>query len=1256
MRHLLFACAVVVAFLHTLVLEGQVPAPAKGQVIGPEAPGAATKDAAPTKPGAPTPGAPAQPQESPRLQKLKQLSFDRRPSTILKAWATPPGAAEKEKEKDKEKKADPSKPVPKKDPLDGELAALQQHVTLGHWKWVKEYLSLLPEDEGDAGYKQLLQALQRSAAAGSRPGGGPEMMDMMAMGGMPPGMMMQFQEQNAFSLDDVLGLAGAAPRGLDRDLITSLAGILRRVLGTGNVVEHVVVRFKTEAEKPKERAVLTKRQAAQLLAAADQAAFVGDFLPALDQAKTNNDHEALNLLARHFLALHARDKKAAQLEQAWGATQAILAAVGGPRIDKEEALKRAVELAPRVREELGQTWLEQSFTSQKERGMDILATLGALVSQGLQTQPMNLDYRLKQLQLQKTAVEALLKAAPERATEWQEQLTLLAGNWLKEADYSRQFDRSSGMGPRIRRDPFGNIFYVNDDDPMPMHMMMNQPNRPQPLRAADVLQARPADAWTARVDDGLKAQLALLFAQLYLKVGEEEKAFPNIEQLAGTHPTKARDLVNEFLRVWTRNHDPNEARRHTNMYMYMYGFERRADGIPLTRSKQERNLVELSGWVKRLRGLPCGEPDEELLAKAFTTCHSSAEVYRLEAIETVFGPLGGLKPRTLAGLAQQMRENLAGVWRRPAEQQKAKTNRKPKDIQAEVVRGYQVARGVIDNALKKFPDEWSLVLARAALQHDEVNYRQELARSSDYSANRDEALALFQRAAKLYATQVKDLAEDEESTRVYEQWFYASLGACDLQHLDEEKLPDLRQPPLIRAAIQALPGEVAERHLGKFANLLFTRLSSVKPAAKFRYVRSGFEIVGDHKQAWEARKVYDYYKDLVSEIKLDAVLDGPAKVGHGQPFGVFVNLRHTREIERESGGFSRYLQNQTSMYFGWNYGRPTADYRDKFQAAATEALKEHFDVLSVTFQTEHVNSRATQEYGWRITPYAYLLLKAKGPQIDKLPPLRIDLDFLDTSGYVVLPIATPAVPLDAAPAKGDPRPVRKLQVTQTLDERQAEQGNLVLEVKATGLGLVGELDSLLDLKPEGFAIVKTQDQGVSVAKFDQDSEQNAVVSERLWLVTLQAKPGQPPRAFRFASAKPDGVEMTYQRYQDADLATVSDVVSLEREYARPDRTWLWLTLAAAVGVLALLGSALYLLLRPRPVAALAFALPEHLTPFTVTGLLQRIRHEGRLTETEQTELGRTIQLLEQHYFAGATHGNGAVNLRDLAEAWVLRVR
>ena len=50
------------------------------------------------------------------------------------------------------------------------------------------------------------------------------------------------------------------------------------------------------------------------------------------------------------------------------------------------------------------------------------------------------------------------------------------------------------------------------------------------------------------------------------------------------------------------NHDPNAPRQYTNPYMWMNGFEMRADSIPLTRSKQERNLFELAAWVER--GIP----------------------------------------------------------------------------------------------------------------------------------------------------------------------------------------------------------------------------------------------------------------------------------------------------------------------------------------------------------------------------------------------------------------------------------------------------------------------------------------------------------------------------------------------------------------------------------------------------------------------------------------------------------------------------
>lgn len=1191
--------------------------------------------------------------ESQRLQKLKQVTFDRRPSAILKAWA-PAGPEEKKPDE----KAKP-------DPFDAELEAFQKSVTRGDWPAVKKYLGGLPADEAKAGYLQMLRSLQSGPmpampggmAAGAGPGPAVMFRGMPVAAGPTP-MPMPMAERNQFTADDLVGLIAASPKEPEKDAVGALSAILQQVVAGGTVVEGIVARFKVETTKAS-GGVLTPRLAARLLCGAGQAAAAGDFLPAVAKAEADKDVEALNLLARHFVGLHARENKLAFLEKAWAATQAALAHPG-PRAEHEEALKRAVELAPKLRTELGEAWLAKSFSDRPERGMDILATVGAVAAQGLQSQPTDPEARGKPLELQKTAVEALLKASPARAQEWKETLSLLATNWLREGEFSQQFAQGSGAA-RPKRDMFGNYYFMNDDGTMP-GMQPQNPNQPKPITVMEVLKSAPGTEWLDRVRDDLRPRLAMTLCQLHLKAEEEAKAFPYIERLAPTHPRPARELVNDFLRVWTKNHDPNAVRGAQNSFIWFYyGFDVHANGVPLTRSKQERNLEDLARWAVRMRKLPIGDPDEELLARAFTACHSTAEVYKMEAIEKVFGPLGSLKPKTLAGLAQQMRENLGTVWRKPEEQAEKKTNRKPKDIQVEVLRGYDVARGVVDKALAKFPDEWSLVLARAAVAADELAFRNELARSPGFAAKRAAAFGEFARAARLYAARAKDLPDEEQSPKVYEQWFYASLGACDLAQITDEMVPDTRQPGLVREALHLLPGELAEKHAGRFANDLVTRLSAIKPACKYRYLKGGFEIVGDHPQAVEAKKVFDYYKDIVTEIKLEAVPDGSPAVGYKDPFGVFVWLRHTRDIERESGGFGRYLQNQNATTrFSWNYGRPTADYRDRFQAAATEALKEGFETLSVTFETDKVQSRAAAEYGWRITPYAYLLLKARGPHVDKLPPLRIDLDFLDTSGYVVLPIESAAVPLDARAAHADGRPARKVQVTQTLDERQAAQGKLGLEIKASALGLVPDLDRLLNLAPEGFNLGKTEDQGVSVAKFDPDSDPLAVSTERTWLLTFQAKPDlpKPPEKFRFGEAKQDGVAMTYQRYQDADLAAAAPEVDLVEHYGRRSYTWAWWSAGAALVLLGLTAWAARRLRRRRP-AAERWRLPEPLTPFTAIALLERIRAEGGLDEPGRQKIDQSIRRLEERYFAeadGAPNGDGAAELRDVTLGWLREAR
>src|SRR5205085_2090139 len=230
----------------------------------------------------------------------------------------------------------------------------------------------------------------------------------------------------------------------------------------------------------------------------------------------------------------------------------------------------------------------------------------------------------------------------------------------------------------------------------------------------------------------------------------------------------------------------------------------------------------------------------------------------------------------------------------------------------------------------------------------------------------------------------------------------------------------------------------------------------------------------------------------------------------------------------------------------------------------------------------------------------------------------------------------------------------KRQITQTLDERQARDGKLILEVKGVARGLVPDLDRVLTLDRSGFQVEKVVDQGLSVSKFDPDSEATVIDSERTWLIAFRAAADQPkpPATFRFASAKVDGAETTYQRYVDADLAKVGPEVSLEERYEQPRYAWLWWVGGGLLG-LAFIGVAIGKLRSgPRRAVAQRFRMPEPVTPFTVLGLLREIQHHNGLPTPQRQELAGSIERIERHYFAESD--GEPVDLHQVAESWIRR--
>jgi hypothetical protein len=1227
-----------------------------------------TRTAAPDAPataGAKKTVAKKKKQKSPedvRLEKILMAAFDRRPSAVLKAWSFEVARkGEVALVWSATIAAVASDLTPNR--IKAEIAAVQSNVTLGRWEAVKTYMAGLPGDHGTKVYRHVLSNLQTDGAkprkVAKRPGKAGAAQPRRVQRAKPKRGYQPFAESNLFGPDDFVGLADACPaKELDKKLdLPFLVQTLRRVVSQGHLIEPLLARLDTGTEKLGGKAAARRSMVATLLLDAQLTEHVGPYIPSKDEALKDDDHETLGLLVRYYLALHSSEKEKKHLETAWTLNLALLERKKLPKPLFDAALRQAVRLAPQLPESFGSTWFTESFTERPRRGREVLAAIGTMVIKNRILQARNSNGRLANLKLQHTAVQALVGDSSQRVKAWGATLELLAKNWLVEAEFSIKYDQS--MRPTYQQDRYGNFYYSNIDYQRRQQQAQRNKQLPLAIPSFDLIDLRPSDPWLAQVRLSLSTRFSAALAKLYLRAKEEDAAFPHIERLAKTHPEIAHELAEEFLRVWTTNHDLNSGSSRTSRYSYMFGFGQRSGSIPLTRSKQERNLKELGTWVTRLRNLPIEEVDEALLVNAFMRSHSSAEVYRMEAMQGVFGELAKLSPKVLAQLAQSMRGNLASVWRDPRVQKKQKTQRKDKEIQAEIRRGYAVADDLVQQALKAHAGSWELKLARASIVHDRNLFEnKELGESSNYSKGQAEAFALFAQAAQAYASKVSELKEADERNDVYSLWFYASLGAVDLKRISHEHVPDTRQVALIRDSLGELPGELGERHLRRFANGLFTRMSSVNPAVKFDYLRGGFTIVGDHKDARQAKQVFDYYQDLVTEIKLVTRIDGTDSVSHTQPFGVFVEIRHTKEIERESGGFSKYLvnQNQGNSY-SFNYGRPTEDYRDKFEEAARKVLDESFDVLSVTFHDPKVKSRGTPELGWRVTPYAYLMLQARGEQIDKIPALEMDFDFLDTSGYAVLPITSAPIPMDASLAKNSARPMEKLQIVQTLDERRAGEGKLSLEIKATARGLVPELDEILELQLKGaFEVVTNEDQGLSAVQMDTEGDDVALVSERQWVIELKGKEGLKalPSEFVFAVAKPDEAELTYQRYDDADLAVTGATVPLEQRYGETSDYTVAYAAGAAVLLLGLIG----FLMLPKETEASAdeagFEVPDSVTPFTVLQLLEEIREKQPSASSSRGELQAAIAKVEKQYFSRDT--NGELDLSHLAKTWVERAR
>jgi hypothetical protein len=221
----------------------------------------------------------------------------------------------------------------------------------------------------------------------------------------------------------------------------------------------------------------------------------------------------------------------------------------------------------------------------------------------------------------------------------------------------------------------------------------------------------------------------------------------------------------------------------------------------------------------------------------------------------------------------------------------------------------------------------------------------------------------------------------------------------------------------------------------------------------------------------------ELYRDLVKdEIKLRLAVDGDDRVGAGRPFGALVSLRFTNSVDRETGGFSKYLMNGVFARVGNQFRQ--VNHRDELQKSIERALADRFDIEAIGFFDPYMPPRGVVEGGeggWMEKPLAYLVLSRKDPAVAALPAVGVDMQFTDQAGPVTLEIVSNSVPLAVGDAATS-RPCECLEVEQLVDVRGASEGakdGVTLEVRMRGKGVVPNLrDALagLDAPLAGFEL------------------------------------------------------------------------------------------------------------------------------------------------------------------------------------------
>ncbi len=1106
---------------------------------------------------------------------------------------------------------------------------LHMNVMAGEWHVLAQVLPLLAADDATAVYSHILRSTNEGAQSLL-----PE--EVLALGDACPGEMADWQ------LDVLSQLLKNAAGGYGK-------GQLLAQIKTGTR------RFGAQDDARRQRTV-------RLLVGAGLALEAHEYLPSLDDARRRGDARIIYAHGRYYLDLvtsgRTGEQEGAHLAKAWDLLGEVSLMSSADATLRKEAMKHGIDLLTRIPPAQATEWLIQVFASE------------ALGPAALEVVALHaVSFRDKKIDAaQKAAGLATMKAAVDTLLR-QEQLDL-----------------------QMLRVPLRMLTTALADE---VDAVVKEKGEIRGVaREAELLfRASPDERWLGAIEASVAIRGYRAAIAIATICDEHDIGLDVLANAVKRFPQRGADFADEFLVLWQKRLNPRNRPEEENMFFY-WG-PQRMPAAPLTRGRQRRNLIRLERVIAILDEMGIDGRQLPSVTAAFKGCHARTEVFERELIAGVFGPLDQLSAATCAALAESMRVGLGGDWRSRQVQRTYGMMRSRAEISELVEVGYELAIELAGRAVALEPDSWQHAVLKAALSYDRVQFKQNQQNEdfATFNEYRRQAFATFEQASMQYADLVtKGLERD--SSGVYLRWFSAVLDVGNATPSTQpaeaaETAASEDQIRRIRKSMEALPPDAFDRHVGAFARDVVEALGQAPPERKPTIVRAAVQIVADHPAGAPLRRLGELYEDLLkNEIRLRVTVDGSDRVSSGRLFAAVLTLRYTNSVDRETGGFDKYLYQDAYVRIGNQFRQ--INYQGQIRKSIETALADSFDVDSIGFFEPLTPSRAVKEEGqldWQEKPMAYILMEAKDPSVDRIPQISFDMHFDDPSGPVTLPIVSDSPPIDAAGAPVA-RPVKNLTIEQTVDVRRLVAGTddraVTLEVHAKGDGVIPELRDLLDgldgalpgyeiasdgIEARPINTVQTDDGRSqrfmpwnlpSEEKTYIEADENGIFrlpTERSWLVTFKPTGAAVGSAFTLPVVKP-GVEaaLVSREYADMDIAEVQTAaVSIIPRWSTGSK------LAIAAGAVVLAALAVWRLLRrrkPLPTAEATFTLPTRITPLSTIAALERIgQHAAALDAGQRDRLVTDIAAVQRaHFGPNGSPAPDEAAMRDMLERWATVLR